>query len=379
MQIKQDNIVAQLITNIGSLLVSQYTPPPNIRQWAEIALYLLPPQLSTSPYPQHKGIGILGNNGNGKSLHARILFGYIAAYYGKHFIMARAKGITEAGILAITTSLNAGVKDLYIDDMGYDDRRQSYGNKIDLIADLIEDIDVRNEKQAEKIRLHFTSNLDCAGYATMCDRYGKRIADRIQATTSVVEVPSFDSMRGETELLPTTPEKEQQISSLLKEFTLNALGVDVSTTLLPHEQAKCEKNIASLRRTYQIIRDTEEASNLEAIYAHFQGAMAFIDQSLSQIAENGITRLSGYKNKLLKAREHIKHEYYKKAPAQTQNKSVGDIVKTITDKMSHRPTDTDTRKTATQQLREQYRSNPEYVAAMQEYAEQLMQTGGWEE
>lgn len=377
MQIKQDNRVAQLITNIGSLLVSQYTPPPNIRQWAEIALYLLPPQLSTSPYPQHKGIGILGNNGNGKSLHARILFGYIAAYYGKHFIMARAKGITKVGILSITTLLNAGVKDLYIDDMGYDDRSQSYGNKIDLIADLIEDIDVRNEKQAEKIRLHFTSNLDCAGYATMCDRYGKRIADRIQATTSVVEVPSFDSMRGETELLPTTPEKEQQINALLKAFTLNVLGVDVATTLLPHEQAKCEKNIASLRCTYQIIRDSEETSNLEAIYAHFQGAMAFIDQSLSQIAESGSTRLNAYKNKMLAAREHIKHEYYKKIPNQTQNKSVGDIVKTITDKMSHRPTDT--RKTAAQKLREQYRSNPEYVAAMQEYAEQLMQTGGWEE
>jgi len=377
MQIKQDNRVAQLITDIGGLLVSEYKTPPNISQWAEIAKWLLPEQLSASPYPRHKGIGILGDNGNGKSLHARILFGCIAAYYGTHIIMLRAKGVTEVSIAGVTASLNAGIKDLYIDDMGYDDRKNNYGNKIDLIADLIEDVDVRNEKQAEKIRLHFTSNLDCAGYANMCDRYGKRIADRIQATTSVIDVEPFPSLRGETELLPITEEKQQAINAILTAFTRTALGVDVGTTLLPHEQEKCEKNIASLRRTYLIIRNSEEASNLEAIYAHFQGAMAFIDQSLSQIAENGSTRLNGYKNKLLSAREHIKHEYYKKAPEQTQNNSVGDIVKTITDKMQNRIADP--RKTATQQLREQYRSNPEYVAAMQQYTEQLMADGGWEE
>lgn len=373
------NSIEKLITDIGGLLVSEYKTPPNISQWAGIAKYLLPEQLSTSPYPRHKGIGILGDNGNGKSLHARILFGCIAAYYGTHIIMLRAKGVTEVSIAGVIASLNAGIKDLYIDDMGYDDRKTSYGNKIDLVADLIEEIDVRNEKSEVKIRLHFTSNLECAGYANMCDRYGKRIADRIQATTSVIDVEPFPSLRGETELLPLTEEKQQAINTVLTTFTRTELGIDVANTLLPHEQEKCEKNIASLRSTYLIIRDSEEASNLEAIYAHFQGAMAFIDQSLSQIAESGSTRLNGYKNKLLAAREHIQFEYRKKMPTTIAepNKSVGNIVKAITDKMSHRPTDH--RKTATQQLREQYRSNPEYVAAMQQYAEQLIQTGGWEE
>lgn len=314
--------IEKLLIAIGSQLVSEYKTPPAINTWCNIVKTLLPN--TYCELPTTKGIGILGSNGLGKSLHAKICYTYIYPYFGGKVIYVYAKQINKDSYNKIIVDIGS-VNDIYIDDLGYDERKKDYGNNVDFIADLIDEIAYRNETQTKHINLHFTSNLDTNGYGYLSGRYGARIADRLTAMSTMISIPYYESLRNETTTI--TP-NAQKIRQALDDFALYAMGIDVKKQPLPHEEAILTHSIAYLRKVYHTIKSFDETQKQTILYPMYSGAMDYCDKIIAANKKNEYLYIKEHIEKIKLAKSCLAGVWQEKNPS-VPTRSAEEVIKSM--------------------------------------------------
>lgn len=271
----------KLIADIARLFVPQYQVDNNISAWALISQHFIPLCEEPPQLPRTKGIGTYGPNGIGKSLHWQII-AEIANFFGNSFAIINAEKIPANFDFTKLSRL----KKVYIDDLGYDEKRKDYGNTIDPIAGIINRLSQNMETETHPIAeryaetynfsLYYSTNLDTDGYPTAAERYGPRIADRLKALATQVQLRKTESYRGITHS-PKTPDPKL-ITAILHKYCIDTHNINPETDLLPHEKTAIEDQIQKLRDMYRAINEDNQIQNKRATdYQIFHAAMTYCD------------------------------------------------------------------------------------------------------
>ena len=128
-----------------------------------------------------KGIYLAGNSGTFKTSLIEI-FRLFSAVAGKPFLRTSAREFRKNANASVLSHLNIA-EVLFIDDIGYESIHNEFGNKNDVISNLIA------ERYEKGLLTHFTTNMK---ESEIIDRYGAYIYSRICEMCNIVVLTRKD-------------------------------------------------------------------------------------------------------------------------------------------------------------------------------------------
>lgn len=264
-----------------------------------------------------KGIGLIGQNGTGKSLLFKIM-GSIAPFFGKDFLS------TKANMMGLDVSKYMNGAALFMDDVGQDAEVKSWGNLVDVVYSVF-DYRATLFENGLPMMLYFTSNLSVDGYETFAKRYDKRIFDRLTAMCELVTFGSNVSTSYRSVTRQVYPDK-LKIERVIIKFVKDKMGMDFNKVVHPIVKKQTDMVLGLLRVYYARALKYKQDND----YLQYVSAFGSVDLYLNQfriLTYSSNAAKGAFEQEYLNVCKHIKELEWKVHIETPKRKTLGQRVK----------------------------------------------------